>query len=96
MRSRKNKIFLGLFTLLLNGCIVTTSGDATWELYVGVRTRQISKEPSKINFQSNQIDKIISSFMNEPSFGKDGNIIPKTLLYAAKWYFGVPTLLHAF
>lgn len=43
------------------GCAVTTAGEASWEMYGGVRTRQHSDEPAKVNIQSSVVDKIVDS-----------------------------------
>jgi len=43
------------------GCVVTTTGEASWEAYIGIRTRQHSEEPSKVEIQSSVVDKIADS-----------------------------------
>lgn len=44
------------------GCVVTTAGEGSWELYGGFRTKQYGKEPAKITIKSNVVDKIVDSF----------------------------------
>ena len=45
-----------------SGCAVTTTGEASWELYGGVRTRQHSEEPAKVEVESSVVDSIVNSF----------------------------------
>lgn len=44
------------------GCAFTTTGKASWEVYGGVRTEQLSDEPSKVEIESSVVDKIVESF----------------------------------
>jgi len=50
------------FTLVSTaGCSVTTKGEANWEVYLGVRTQQVSQEPAKVSLGSSVVDKIVES-----------------------------------
>jgi len=40
------------------GCSIVTTGDGSWEAYVGVRT----KGPAKVEIKSTVVDKIVDSF----------------------------------
>jgi hypothetical protein len=44
------------------GCSVITSGESSWEVYGGVRTKQISDEPGKVEVKSTLVDKLIDMF----------------------------------
>ena len=48
--------------LLGSGCVVTTSGEANWEIYAGIRTKQSSPEPASVEIQSSVVDKLMESF----------------------------------
>lgn len=49
MRKNFVKLFLAAYLLIgTTGCAFTTVGEANWEIYGGVRTRQLSEEPAKI------------------------------------------------
>ncbi|RLC88977.1 MAG: hypothetical protein DRJ03_00005 [Chloroflexi bacterium] len=43
------------------GCAFTTTGEASWEVYGGIRTRQLSEEPAKVEIESSVVDKIVES-----------------------------------
>ncbi len=49
------------------GCSVVTSGESSWEMYGGVRTKQHSEEPAKVEVKSSVVDKLIDMF----SWGND-------------------------
>lgn len=63
------KITIFMLTLCLmvgsTGCVVDTGGDASWEFYGGIRTKQISKAPAKVEIQSTVIDKIVDMFTDD-------------------------------
>ncbi len=46
------------------GCMINTTGEANWEVYGGVRTRQLSEEPASVEFQSSLVDKITDSLID--------------------------------
>lgn len=54
-------LLLAICLVVWSGCAVTTTGEASWELYGGFRTRQYSEKPAKAELQSSVIDKIINS-----------------------------------
>lgn len=59
---KKNIVALLLIACLsvgTMGCAFPTTGEAVWEVYGGVRTRQLSEEPAKVEIQSSVVDKII-------------------------------------
>lgn len=59
---RKSFIALLLTACLLVetvGCTITTTGEASWEVYGGVRTRQHSDQPAKVEIQSSIIDSLM-------------------------------------
>lgn len=48
--------------LFITGCGFVTSGEGSWEIYGGFRTKQYSTEPANISIQSDVLDKIVDSF----------------------------------
>lgn len=83
-------------TLGATGCAITTTGDAGWEIYCGVRTKQYSQEPAKVEIESNIAKEMIDSFLGRELITKDDGPVLKALWWGAKWYFGVPGILDAF
>lgn len=56
------KIFpLAFVVLCLSGCSLTTTGESSREIYIGVRTKQHSETPAKVEYQSTIIDKYMES-----------------------------------
>lgn len=45
----------------ISGCSFTTTGEANWEVYGGVRTRQLSEEPASVEIKSSVVDKVVDS-----------------------------------
>jgi hypothetical protein len=43
------------------GCVVITTGEASWEAYVGLRTRQHGEKLAKVEIKSSVVDKIVGS-----------------------------------
>jgi len=43
----------------LSGCSITTTGDASWEIYCGVRTTQKGDAPANVQAQSSVVEKIL-------------------------------------
>lgn len=43
------------------GCAIQTNGEASWEAYFGVRTKQHSDEPAQVKVESSVVDKIVDS-----------------------------------
>lgn len=61
---RKSFVTLLLTACLLvgtTGCTITTTGEASWEIYGGVRTRQHSDTPAKVEIQSSIVNTIVES-----------------------------------
>lgn len=79
-----------------SGCVVTTSGDASWEIYCGVRTKQHGNEPSAIELKSKLVEKMIDSFVDKRTSGTAGDDIINAIIWSVKWHFGVPSLLNSF
>lgn len=70
MRNKWKTLVVVSFILLgITGCVITTSGSGSWEIYTGVRTTQHSDEPSRVQIESSVVDKIIDSFT-------DGEVTP--------------------
>lgn len=65
----KKNIVTSLFALCLfvgtTGCAITTTGEANWEVYGGIRTRQLSEGPASVEFQSSVVDKITDSLTDK-------------------------------
>lgn len=47
------------------GCSVTTEGKGEWEVYAGVRTRQIGDKPASVSIKSSVVDKIVNSILDD-------------------------------
>ena len=43
------------------GCAFTTTGEAGWEVYFGIKTKQYSEQPGKVQIESSAVDRIIES-----------------------------------
>lgn len=54
-------IIAGLFFFGCAGCAVITSGEGTWEVYAGVRTKAVWEKDAKVEIQS----KVVESWVNE-------------------------------
>lgn len=59
----KIKICAILFVLCLSGCTMQTQGHSEWELYLGVRAKQVDDgpNPASIGIESKNLDKIVDS-----------------------------------
>lgn len=55
-------LFAVLLTIGSTGCAIRTSGGTGWELYVGFRAQQISKEPAEVEIESTVVDKVVDLF----------------------------------
>ena len=61
---RKSFVALMLVACLFvgnTGCAFVTKGDASWEVYGGVRTTQKSEEPASIGIVSPVIERMIDN-----------------------------------
>lgn len=63
MRNRFATLLLAACLVVgpVTGCSFTTTGEANWEVYGGVRTRQLSEESASVEIQSSVVDKVIYS-----------------------------------
>ena len=43
------------------GCALVTKGDASWEVYCGVRTTQNSDEPASVGIESDVLERLIDN-----------------------------------
>ncbi len=43
------------------GCALVTKGDAQWEAYCGIRTKQTSEEAGSVGIESAVLEKLIES-----------------------------------
>ena len=50
-----------LATCLMAGCAIGTTGEASWELCLGFKTKQISDEKAEITISSSVVDKVVDS-----------------------------------
>ncbi len=97
MRTKFAVLLFSAYCLFFpSGCVVTTNGDASWEIYCGIRTKQHSKEPSTIELKSKLIEKVIDSFVEDKTNGTVGDDIINAIIWSVKWHFGVPSLLNSF
>jgi hypothetical protein len=58
---RKNIVTLLFSAFLLigtTGCSVTTSGEGSWEIYGGFRTKQHSPKPANVTIKSQIVDSL--------------------------------------
>ncbi len=70
MKNRSVPLILFLYLLLcFTGCAVTTTGEGTWEICIGIHTKQISEHPARVGIESSVVDKIVESLT-------DGKISP--------------------
>ena len=62
MRKRFATLLLAACLLVgTTGCTITTTGEGSWEVYGGVRTKQHSEGPAKGEFESSVVDTIVDS-----------------------------------
>lgn len=61
----KKKILpLAVAIFFLSGCSITTIGESSREIYIGIRTKQHSEQPAKTEIQSSVVDKFIDSLQD--------------------------------
>jgi (2Fe-2S) ferredoxin len=69
---RKNFVKLWLAMCLLagtTGCALVTANEGSWEIYAGIRAKQISEEPARVEIQSTLIDTIVDSLTKDIKIG---------------------------
>lgn len=60
MKKKLALLFMAVCLTVGNlGCSIGTTGEASWEAYVGVRSKQISDAPAKVEIESTVVDKVV-------------------------------------
>lgn len=87
-------MYKSLITLLLTiclfigttGCALTTTGEGSWELYFGIRTRQHSEQPAKVELQSSIADQVVDFLTDYEISEFDLRALLKVVWLGAQWY----------
>lgn len=97
MRKRLMTLLLTV-CLLANttGCAIITGNEGSWELYVGVRTKQIGNKPARVEIQSTVVEKIVDSFTDGKVSPDEQRALIKILWWTTQWYFDIPGLWDLF
>jgi len=67
------------------GCALTTTGEGSWEIYFGVRSKQHSAQPVKVELQSDIVDKITDFLTDYEISELDLKALFKAAWLGAQW-----------
>ncbi|KKN99027.1 hypothetical protein LCGC14_0142720 [marine sediment metagenome] len=59
------------FLFCVTGCSIVTNGEASWEVFMGARHKQIGEKPASVGIQSKVIEDVISAMVGTKDAPED-------------------------